>query len=205
MKITPHTSSRTPSNLSLLQKNERENKTKTQEGSRNFKDSLTLSQNASAVRIKEINKSIGELQVLGKALNKIEGRAQHLLNNAKDNASKKEIQDAITHSTFRGRKVFDEDFGKLAKNIKLDSRSLKRQANHLDTTEEIQKFNQNIKAQKEYAKQAVKILQNDLEKTLKTDGRDYEKLDAKMLKSPAFGDAHRLENLSSHKVSKLLA
>lgn len=200
MKITPHTSNA----FNVIQKNDREAKKNIQEKPKAIQDTLVLSQASRSTHVKETNKAIGALQTLSKSLDKIDANTQQLLSNNQDSTSKQAIQNTITQSTFDGKKVFDQDFRNLSQNIKLDSHSLKKQAMHLNTNEDIQKFNQTIKVQKNLAKQAIAILQNDLNKTLSTD-KDYSKLNNQMVKSPLFGNAHNLDSLSFDKVSKLLA
>ncbi|MCE3039734.1 flagellar FLiS export co-chaperone [Helicobacter anatolicus] len=201
MKITPHASN----TFNLIHKNDKEAKKNIQEKPKTIQDTLALSQTNHATHIKEANKAIGALQTLSKSLDKIDANTQHLLNNKQDSASKQAIQNTISQSTFDGKKVFDQDFKNFSKNIKFNSQAIKEQASHLNSDAEIRKFNQEIKTQKNFAKQAIAILQNDISKTLTTDNKDYTKLDSKMLKSPLFEKSHNLNALSLDKVSRLLA
>ena len=207
MKITSHRVA-TPE---LTKRSQQEEKADIQESKKTPQDSLLIAKNSQMLQIKEINQAIGALQSTDKALQQLTTDAQNLISSQKDSAIedttplRTSINDTLAQSSFNGKKLFNEDYKPLSANIKVDFTQLKKQAKNLENTSEVKRFLQEVKLQQSQTKQAITILQNQINNTLQTSSKDFENLNTAMLQNPAFQSAHNTETLSLDRVSKLLA
>lgn len=198
MKITSHNASAYQVATSNAEKNTRE---KTTVDKKVFEDSLALGTARNTVNIKETNQAIGALQTMKKALDQLDNQLRLSMDNENLVDTQKQVQ-KILNTTFNGKNVFDEDFSKLSSNIKLNSLSIKKQAQHASSAQDLQKLSVEVKKGKNQVNDAIKILQNRLNNALKTEG-SYDQLDTSKLGNLA--NAHKTSALSLSRVSELLA
>ena len=203
MKITSHRVA-TPE---LTKRSQQEEKADIQESKKTPQDSLLIAKNSQMLQIKEINQAIGALQSTDKALQQLTTDAQNLISRESEDTTplKTSINDTLAQSSFNGKKLFNEDYKPLSANIKVDFTQLKKQAKNLENASEVKRFLQEVKLQQSQTKQAITILQNQINNTLQTSSKDFENLNTAMLQNPAFQSAHNTETLSLDRVSKLLA
>ena len=202
MKITSHRIA-TPEFTKRNQ--QEEEKAGVQKSKKTPQDSFLMAKNSQILQIKEINQAIGTLQSTDKALQQLAANAQNLISSQEDTHLKVSINDTLAQSSFNGKKLFNEDYKPLSANIKVDFTQLKKQAKNLENTSEVKRFLQEVKLQQSQTKQAITILQTQINNTLQTSSKDFENLNTAMLQKPALQNAHNTETLSLDRVSKLLA
>ena len=199
MKITPHNAGTYQVSTQNTGKNPKKELTTEK---KSFQDSLVLSAEKDAANIKEANQAIGALQVMNRALKDLDGQLQNMINaHANPQDTQEQIQKTL-NTTFNGKRIFDQDFSKLSSNIKLDSTGIKKYAQNISSTQDLQKLSSEIKKERNQASDAITILQNQLNSRLKTDA-SYDKLDPTKLGNLA--NAHNANSLSLSRVSELLA
>ncbi|WP_104697771.1 MULTISPECIES: hypothetical protein [unclassified Helicobacter] len=202
MKITSHTAM----TARMPHKTEQEVKKELKESiNTSKKDSLKINTNNYASDVKEINLSIGSLQVAEKSLQKLQEQAKYLINQ-KDLSSKeyKSLNSIFQTSTFNGKNVFDKDYKSLSSNLDIDYSKIKEYVRSSQDIQGLKKLIQETKIQQNQTKKAISVLQNKLNNSLAT-SKNYNHLDSSMLSKNGFKNAHDTQNLSLNRVLELLA
>ena len=191
---------------------------------------ISSGKSSKSAEIKELNNTIGELQVAKKSIDLIAKNSEKLLHIAEDliyeemSASeakglekeaqeiKKTISEIISKSTFMGQNVFLKNAisGSNGDSVMFDGLSIKNANIDEKKPEKIEKYIDSLKQQRENIESGIDILKNEIE--IKADDISNIKksnsagLDRDLLKNSKkeFASSHNISSLSSDRVASLL-
>ncbi|PAF43300.1 hypothetical protein [Helicobacter sp. 11S03491-1] len=181
----------------------------------NSQDSIEINDNQLSQSTKNINNAIGSLQIIIKSIDEMTHQSKALLKIAQGSSKedpeaknlKEEIVKTFNNATFDGENVFAKNYRSLTSDIKLDAHSIRPSEIKIEDSKNISAFIKNLDTQKKYAKEAINLLneklEKDLEKLEKTD-KNYDVLDKSALKEKQFKDSHQTQGITLEKLTKLL-
>ncbi|PAF43179.1 hypothetical protein [Helicobacter sp. 11S02596-1] len=177
-------------------------------------DAVKITQNELSQSTKETNNAIGALQTAMKGIDTMtkEGKALVGILKNQENAPeahnlKQQLIKTFDSTTFNGENVFAKNYTRLDPHIKFDANAIKPSNINTENPQAPEDFLKNLGIQKKYAKEAIHILnqnlQNNLENLKKTDAT-YDALDKTALNEKQFKEAHKTEGLTLERLAKLL-
>lgn len=230
MKITPH-------NASINDKNSAKQTLNTRLGSGDnapnaikakplkHQDSVKIDENELSKATKDINNTIGALQVAIKSINNITQKTEELLKNSEEIHTKdtkksedaladsknlkEEIDKIFSTSTFNGENVFEKKYTQIEPKIKFQANSINPDKIEIKNTQNLQDFIKDLNLQKKYAKEGIETLSNKVggvpvNPNGKVDER-YENLDKTALNKEEFKNSHNTEGITLERLTKLLS
>ncbi|MDO7253219.1 hypothetical protein [Helicobacter cappadocius] len=226
MKITPHNTSindKTSTNQSLSKRLESQNNSpigsKAKPLAKN-EDSVVINENELSKSTKEINNTIGALQIAIKGMNKISQDAETLLKNSKEIHSKNsqvsqtalkeseniksDISKIFDTSTFGGENVFSKKYSLIEPKIKFQANSINPDRIEIKNTKNLADFIKDLNLQKKYAKEAIETLSDKVGNVLPATDEKYEALDKNALNKDQFKASHNTEGITLERLTKLL-
>lgn len=190
-------------------------------------DSIHNPYNTPSHNLNAINSTLGELEVMAKAINtlqKYQKTYQKLatkLENAQedeDEANMQQIeqeasrlqdkmQETYNFATFGGKNVFNQSYAHIVPEVAISGKSVNPNTLEIKNTEAIMDYASLLKEQKSQVKSARKILykraQKELDELAKTDS-SYEKLNRDKLLSEEFKAAQGGRGIRAERVLRLL-
>ncbi|PAF54466.1 hypothetical protein BKH42_00715 [Helicobacter sp. 13S00482-2] len=225
MKITPHSanindkSSGKGALSTRLENDNNINGTIKAKPLKKNEDSVVINESELAKSTREINNTIGSLQIAIKAMNEMSQKTEELIKNSEEIHAKdsqkseialKESQDIkadITKifdtSTFNKENVFTKKYSHIDPKIKFQSNSINPDKIEIKNTKNLNDFLKDINLQKKYAKEGIEALREKVGETL-VDDEKYETLNKDALDKEQFKASHNTEGITLERLTKLL-
>lgn len=188
-------------------------------------DSVKIDENELSKATKDINNTIGALQIAIKSINQIAQRTEELLKNSKeihtkDNKKseqaladsenlKEEIDKIFNTSTFNGENVFEKKYTQIEPEIKFQANSINPDKIEIKNTKNLADFIKDLNLQKKYAKEGIEMLSDKVGGVAvnpngKVDEK-YETLQKSALNKEEFKNSHKTEGITLERLTKLLS
>lgn len=187
-------------------------------------DSVKIDENELSKTTKDINNTIGALQVAIKSINEMTQKTEELIKNSKEIHSKdtkksegalsdsrnlkEEIDKIFSTSTFSGENVFEKKYAQIEPKIKFQANSINPNKIEIKNTKNLEDFIKDLNLQKKYAKEGIETLSNKVggvpvNPNGKVDEK-YENLDKLALNKEEFKNSHNTEGITLERLTKLL-
>lgn len=188
-------------------------------------DSVKIDESGLSKTTKDINNTIGALQIAIKSINEITQRTEELLKNSKEIHTKdskkseealadskdlkEEIDKIFNTSTFNGENVFEKKYTQIEPKIKFQANSINPDKIEIKNTKNITDFIKDLNLQKKYAKEGIETLSNKVGGVAvnpngKVDEK-YETLQKSALNKEEFKNSHNTEGITLERLTKLLS
>lgn len=188
-------------------------------------DSVKIDESELSKTTKDINNTIGALQIAIKSINEITQRTEELLKNSKEIHTKdskkseealadskdlkEEIDKIFNTSTFNGENVFEKKYTQVEPKIKFQANSINPDKIEIKNTKNITDFIKDLNLQKKYAKEGIETLSNKVGGVAvnpngKVDEK-YETLQKSALNKEEFKNSHNTEGITLERLTKLLS
>lgn len=188
-------------------------------------DSVKIDENERAKATKDINNTIGALQVAIKSIKEITQKTEELIKNSKEIHGKddKKSEDALADSenlkeeidkifdgaSFNGENVFEKKYTQIDPKIKFQANSINPDKIEIKNTKNLTDFIKDLNLQKKYAKEGIETLSNKVGGVaVNPNGevdKKYETLDKSALNKEEFKNSHNTEGITLERLTKLLS